>query len=149
MQGLPAEIVPLLAEFHPNSACSDEAIAEVERNLGCSFPYEYKQFLRYSNGGEGHVGKESYLILDSVEKLVEYNQAQNLAESRPGLVLFGSDGGGTYFAFDMADPNIRVMAFDPVSASPEDQWFVGRDFWDFLKRLDQFVSGIDWNNLGK
>lgn len=146
MQGIPAEIVPLLAEFQLRSACNVEVLAEVERQLGYSFPSEYRQFLSFSNGGEGLLGNESYLVLDPVEELVEYNDAQNLSESRPGLVLFGSDGGGTYFAFDMANPGKPVVAFDPVSASPEDQWFAGRNFWDFLKRLDQVVSGIDWND---
>ncbi|MEZ5991956.1 MAG: SMI1/KNR4 family protein [Planctomycetota bacterium] len=146
MGSLPPDIEPLLSGFNKNPPCASAKLATVEQSFGTAFPVEYQQFMATSNGGEGSIGAESYLILDPVERLKEYNLDYQVAENWPGLVLIGSDGGGMGFAFDVRDPAMPMVAFDFTSISPEDRWFVGATFWEFLMRLGRFTCGIDWDN---
>ncbi|WP_271754793.1 SMI1/KNR4 family protein [Cohnella sp. JJ-181] len=74
-------------------------IFETESKLGAKFPSDYKELIVQSNGAEGTVGN-SYLQLWAIEELVELNEGYAVKEFAEGLVIFGSDGGGTAYAFD-------------------------------------------------
>jgi len=52
-----------------------------------------------ANGGEGFIG-ENHLILWAAEELAQFNNEYEAQDYAPGLVLFGSDGGGEGYAFD-------------------------------------------------
>jgi hypothetical protein len=67
---------------------------------GTRLPDEYLEFLRISDGIEGFIGKNSYVIFWPLEELLELNKAYQVNEYAPGLFLFGSDGGGEAYAFD-------------------------------------------------
>jgi hypothetical protein len=85
-----------------------QAIIDVENKLGIEFPIDYKEFLLFSNGCEGSIG-ESYICIWPIEELIEANEASEVDEYTPGLVLFGSDGGGEAFAFDMRNNNKKYI----------------------------------------
>lgn len=89
----------LLKEFAAKDGAKEDVIAEVESALQWSFPTDYKEFFEKINGGEGFIG-ENYLILWAVEELVQFNNEYEVQDYAPGLVLFGSDGGGEGYAFD-------------------------------------------------
>ena len=146
MGRMPADVEPLLSEFNLNPLCDSVVLSHAEKSLGVSFPPEYREFLLHANGGEGIVGGESYLILDRAEDLVDFHVRAKMPDLFPGFVAIGTDGGGTGFAFDFANSVTRIVAYDPVSSSPEDRWFVGASFWEFLKRLARITCGIDWDN---
>jgi hypothetical protein len=103
-------------EFSRSPGASEEKLRETERSLAFPLPEDYCRFLRFSNGGEGFVGR-SYLILWAVEDLAQFNKEYQVQDYAPGLFLFGSNGGGEGFAFDT-----RVTPF-PVVRVP----FVGMD----------------------
>jgi hypothetical protein len=102
----------LFANFKANPPASRDAVARCEASLGFSLPPDYTQALRQMNGGEGFIGK-NYLVLWSVEEFVKMNTGTYFAEAAPGLLVFGSDGGGEAFAFDTrsAPPPIVVAPF--------------------------------------
>jgi SMI1/KNR4 family protein SUKH-1 len=70
------------------------------------------QFWQRRNGGEGFIGQH-YVMLWSVEDFIEMNTGTYFAEAAPGLVVFGSDGGGEAFGFDTrsAPPPIVVAPY--------------------------------------
>jgi hypothetical protein len=63
-------------------------------------PEDYLDFLRKSNGAEGFIG-DHYLILHAAEEIEPINLAAEIADSAPGLVIFGSNGGAKSYAFDL------------------------------------------------
>lgn len=89
----------LLAEFELKEKAQESVILDAETKLHWALPVEYRAFLLKANGGEGFVG-DNYLILWGVEELAQFNQEYQVEEYAPGLILFGSDGGGEGFAFD-------------------------------------------------
>jgi hypothetical protein len=129
-----AEKERLFAKFNGNPPSGAPAIRQFEIESGVRLPDDYAQFLQQVNGGEGFVGN-AYVILWRVEELLEMNRAYQVAEYAPGLFLFGSDGGGEAFAFDIrsdAKPIVSVpfVGMDLNLARP-----VARDFKTFLEEL--------------
>jgi cell wall assembly regulator SMI1 len=53
------------------------------------------------NGGEGWVGDGGYLILWKLDQLASLNAAYETQTYAPGLLIFGSSGGGDAYAFDL------------------------------------------------
>src|SRR5262245_52553644 len=87
------QITKLTANLHLNSGASKDLVKEIQSKLGNSLPKEYVDFMTQSNGAEGNVGN-SYLVLWPLEEIGPLNEAYEVDEYAPGLLLFGSDGGG-------------------------------------------------------
>ncbi|QEX18343.1 hypothetical protein FRZ44_36480 [Hypericibacter terrae] len=112
----PEDRKSLLVDFNGNPPATPASLRLFEMTAGLALPQDYVDFLRYENGGEGFIGS-AYLILWRVEELLELNRAYQVTDYAPGLLLFGSDGGGEAFAFD------RRSDIAPVVLVP----FVGMD----------------------
>jgi hypothetical protein len=100
----------LLAEFNGNPPLDVSSFQKLESDAGFRLPEDYAQSLQQMNGGEGFIGN-AYLILWRADDLIELNKAYEVADYASGLFLFGSDGGGEAFAFDMrteAKPIVSV-----------------------------------------
>jgi hypothetical protein len=121
--------------FAPNLGVPEHALDAVLRALSVELPLDYKEFLRVSNGGEGFLGR-NYVRLWKAEELKPMNAGYGVAQFAPGLLLFGTDGGGEAFAFDtQAHPwtVVRVPFIgmgDPQCAMP-----LGRSFREFLENI--------------
>ena len=92
-----------------NAGAGSVALGELVSSYS-GLPTDYLDFLARSNGGEGFVGRE-YLILWKAEEIVTFNSDYQVAEFAPGIILFGSSGGGEGYAFDareMKFPVVRV-----------------------------------------
>ena len=59
-------------------------------------PADLRAFLEQHDGGRGKVGKQP-LVLWSAEQIATEAQSQEVSLSTPGLLLFGTDGGGEGF----------------------------------------------------
>lgn len=118
-----------------NPGASDDVLRAAVRDLKAELPPDYTEFLRTSNGGEGFVGK-SYIALWRAEELKTLNDSYEVAQFAPGLLLFGSDGGGEAYAFDTRESPwviVRVPFIgiaDAQSAIP-----LNRSFVEFLQNL--------------
>src|SRR5690242_4867217 len=109
-------------------------IAESERKLGLKLPAEYVEFLKYSNGGEGFIGENAYVRLWPVEKLSEMNRSYEVVKDAPGLLIFGSNGGGEAYGFDMRVPQPPVVQVPFIGMAWDVAWAAGKSFDDFLKQ---------------
>lgn len=99
-----------LNHFNGTTPASDDVIQKFEQSSGLLLPDDYVAFLRESNGGEGFIGENAYLILWPVEQLLELNTAYQVQEYAPGLLFFGSDGGGEAYAFDTRMAELPVVS---------------------------------------
>jgi hypothetical protein len=108
--------------WHLHVGASDEELRDAMASMVCPLPHEYTQFLRKHNGGEGFVG-DNYLVLWRAEELGTFNREYEVKHHAPGLLLFGSNGGGEGYGFDtrVADmPIVRVpfIGMDLQNATP-------------------------------
>ena len=125
----------LLASLNKQSGASDAVIAEGGRQLNLKLPEEYIEFLKLSNGGEGFIGKNSYVILWGVDELASLNQSYEVQQYAPGFLIFGSNGGGEAYGFDTRTatwPVVQIpfVGMDWTLAQP-----LGGSFNDFLETL--------------
>ena len=129
------EIQHFLTHMNLNASASDREIEELEAALGRQLPPDYTEFLRIGNGGEGFIGDAVYAILWRCGELIEINEAYQVQQRAPGLLAFGSDGGGEGFGFDTRQivwPVVQVpwIGMDWTTAIP-----LGESFTRFLKTL--------------
>lgn len=117
-----------------NSPASKELIKEVETKLGVRFSEQYVEFMLESNGAEGTIG-ESYLAMWAIEQIVPLNEEYAVDEFTPGLVYFGSDGGGMAYAFDKRDDRMPIVEFPFESIHIKDAKVCGKTFLEFLEYL--------------
>ncbi|GGJ90870.1 hypothetical protein GCM10007426_20070 [Alloalcanivorax dieselolei] len=124
----------LWSEFTKEKGASQDKITRLENRIGIDFPEDYLEFLRVSNGGEGFVGCH-YLVLWKAEELEEFNDDYEVNENAPGIFLFGSDGGGEGFGFDLRSKPYRVLQVPFIGMSVQDAKPVADGFSHFIERL--------------
>lgn len=117
-----------------NPPATSAEIKEAECAIGQTLPDQYIEFIKTANGGEGPIGKEGYLQLWSVSDLKPLNDAYEIAEFAPGLLLFGSNGGGTGYAFDERDA-MEVVDVPFIGLSRSETRKIGASFAAFLDQL--------------
>jgi hypothetical protein len=110
-------------------------LREVERTFGISFPSQYVDFMTKSNGAEGFVGLNSYLMLWPVEEIVSLNKGYPVHKFAPGLVLFGSDGGGMAYAFDARSRTMPIVTIPFIGLDIKEAKLCGYTFVEFLEYL--------------
>ncbi len=120
----------------------ESAIQALVEQSGVDLPQEYLAFLRFSNGGDGHISVEpGWFQIWPAEEVVETNQFFELEEELPGFFGFGSNGGGEMLAFDMRGPQpwpIVMVPFGPLEAE-----FAVRIADDFLAFADAIGRKLD------
>lgn len=119
--------------FHCNEPTTTLLIRQFESQSGVSLPKDFAEFLCCANGGEGFIGNGAYVILWRLEDLLRLNQAYQVEEYAPGLFLFGSDGGGEAFGFDMRQKYNQIVSVP----------FVGMSLSDIRPVADTFTSFVD------
>lgn len=100
----------ILKNWQLNAGATADSISSAVASLGRHLPPDYVQFLKEHDGGEGFIG-DNYLILWKIEELNPFNREYEVEQYAPGILLFGSDGGGEGYGFDTRDaamPIIRV-----------------------------------------
>ncbi len=124
--------MPSSGAFRGNPGASNAVIAAAERALGVQLPEAYKNFLREHDGGVGVLGQD-YVDLWSAGDLSERQSGYEVSTYAPGLLLFGSDGGGEAFAFDTRAEPWAVVRAPFVGMSLDDCVPVARTFDEFLR----------------
>jgi hypothetical protein len=99
----------ILSRFNRNPGATSWAINQLKEDLGLQLPDDYISFLRDTNGGEGFIGPNAYIVLWRAEDLGPMNKAYQVNSYAPGLLLFGSDGGGEAFAFDVTAEGMPIV----------------------------------------
>lgn len=130
----PERLEELLRRFQTNRPAHDGDIDAFEHETGIKLPSQYREFLKLTGGGEGFIGSNSYAMLWKVEDLLRFNREYEVHEYAPGLLLFGSSGGGEAFAFDL-----RSGGTQPVVSVP----FVGMDLSEIVHLADTFDGFLE------
>jgi len=100
-----------------NAAAPAELLENIELAIGRSLPRDYVAFLRTHSGGEGPTGRCDYLIVFRAEELLDLNRSYGINEYVPGLFLFGSDGCGEAFCFDMRQGSMPIVSVPWIGMS--------------------------------
>lgn len=130
-----ADMRRFLDGLNREAGATDTAIAESENRLRRKLPTEYIDFLKLTNGGEGFVGKNSYVMLWPIGDLPSMNQSYEVEKYVPGLVIFGSDGGGEAYGFDTRSAEWPIVQVPFVGMAWSVAQPMGASFHDFLERL--------------
>jgi len=124
----------LLHDFRTNGAASPDSLDAVERHEAIRLPADYREVMARTDGGEGFIGTH-YLRLWRVAELLPFNRDYVVAQQAPGLLLFGSDGGGESFAFDTRGGEMTVVMAPFIVLSLADAIKVATNFTELLMRM--------------
>lgn len=127
----------IFSKFRGKTPLVSAEIEQFESVAGFSLPAAYVRFLRRHNGGEGFIGQNSYIILWKLGELAEMNAAYHVSEFAPGLFIFGSDGGGEAYAFDVRTSAMPIVSVPFVGMDLSLAQVVALDFNDFLATLSE------------
>jgi hypothetical protein len=112
----------------------EAAIRDACRTLSLEPPPDYIAAMQYTDGGEGFI-RQSYLHLYSVGELLRLNAAYRVDEFAPGIVIFGSTGGGEAFGFDKRQTLVEIVEMPFIPMVCRDLKRLGRTFTEFLQAL--------------
>lgn len=87
-----------VASFVKRPPATEAELAKLRAALPSPLPDDWLAVLRAMNGGEGYVG-EDFVRLYSIEQVLKVKETLAPVEV-PGIVLVGSTGGGTAYAYD-------------------------------------------------
>jgi len=131
----PSEWERFCSGLRLTSPAEASQIQKAEQEIGSPLPNEYKEFLTKTNGAEGALGENAYVMLWSVEDLRRLNEAYQVAIYAPGYLIFGSDGGGEAFAFDLQSKSRSIVMIPFVGMSRDLARPMATGFWQFLDKL--------------
>ena len=124
----------LLNEFVSTFESKEDDVLAVEKEYDTTLPSDYRSFLTTRGGGEGFVG-EQYVILWSAKEIVPFNHGYEVKEYAPGLLLFGSNGGGEGFAFDLRKQCADIVIVPFVGMDLAQARSISSTFTGFLNKL--------------
>lgn len=117
-------------------------------------PSDYVEALYFSNGGEGFI-QQSYFRLYSLEELLALNKAYQVKSFAPGLVIFGSNGGGEAYGFDTRQVPLEIVQIPFIPMDFQYAKPLGKNFLEFLHALEEMDQGdgslpqIEMSAVGK
>jgi hypothetical protein len=127
-------IQDLLKDWQLNEGASSAGTRAALAELGRPLPPDYLQFMERQNGGEGFIGR-NYLILWRIEELATFNREYEVEQYAPGIVLFGSDGGGEGYGFDVRTTAMPIVRIPFIGMAPQYASPVAGTFSDLLVEL--------------
>lgn len=134
----------LSAPFDLRTAASGAEISELRRQFPAGISSDYFDFLQIGNGGCGDVGSGDYAMFWGSDEIPTYNLEYETNTHAPGLILFGSNGGGEAFAFHSSKEALTVGIVPFVGLSLLEYRPMARSFSEFLELLS---SGVDYENV--
>lgn len=135
------ELVSLLSKQAGNSRNPTDAadLAKLTATFG-TLPEDYEAILTYSNGISIY-GKATPFILFSIREVLALHREHDLYEYIPQSLVFGSDGGGTLYCFDLRPGMDKRVFFirEEYSRSDPDAYeqltFQGSTLTDLIQRI--------------
>jgi hypothetical protein len=120
-----------LLDFPAEPGAPTETLAQLISISGVTLPADYLNVLAEMNGGEGFVGR-NYLVLWKAEELVQFNIEYELDKYAPGLLLFGSNGGGEGFGFDTRSGDYEIVMVPLIGMELKYAHYLADSFLQFL-----------------
>lgn len=132
-------IEQLVSGLETRPGASQDAIDSLCDCLCIRPPNQYLDFLRWSDGGEGWIGdrQNSYLIIYSIEEAIAARGHFLEAGAPDWVVLFGSSGGGSGYAFDARTESMPIIETDWCFEVTERRGSTFLEFLEFLASEDR------------
>ncbi len=131
-------IEELLEHFSGNNPAPAEDLASLQqhfRAFGKELPSDLREVLEASDGAEGFVNR-NYLMLWGAAEIIACHKAYDVDVYAPGLILFGSSGGGEAYAYDIRQASgMPVVKVPFVGMSLEYADVLAPTFTEFLESL--------------
>lgn len=124
----------VMEDMQFNMGVSEDCLRNIESSLAWSLPLDYVNFLRSHDGGEGFIG-DNYLILWKAEELIVFNYEYEVEQYAPGIFLFGTNGGGDGYGFDVRDEAMPVVRVPFIGMDLRYARLVSMSFCDFINTL--------------
>ena len=109
-------MIPENREWFRLDGASPSVLKTLQSAAGGTLPQVYLDLLAFSNGGEGPFGAQpGWLVLSSAEEAARTWSDEVYAKFFPGYFVFGSNGAGEAFAFDLnlrGGMGERIVHFD-------------------------------------
>ena len=83
-------------------AATPDDLAALEAAFETELPSDYAAVLRFSNGGSLYGFQQPVILYHPVTVLALYREF-DFYEAIPRSIIFGGDGGGTIYVFDLRD----------------------------------------------
>ena len=99
--------------------------------------------MQQSDGGEGFIGL-AYVIFWRLGELLEMNNGYQVEKYAPGLLLFGSDGGGEAFAFDTTQKGVTIGIVPFIGMCVEEYCPIAETFLAFLNEV---AAGLNYDEI--
>lgn len=123
-----------LIDFLPLPSEDSSIILEVIKELNFNIPQDYIDFLSEVDGGEGAIGRNSYLILWPSRDLLTNNADYNTASFAHDYFLIGQDAADTAYGIKKSDGMIYEFGFlADLKTDPAE--FCGITFLEFIRCL--------------
>lgn len=129
------DYIEYMKDMELGKPTSEDAFNKLEKDLQTALPGEYRQFMVEHNGAEGAIGERNYLVIWPIEEIFELNEAYGVSEFTPGLIYFGSDGGGIAYAFDKRVIPFNIVKFPFDTIHIEDSQYIANSFSEFIKKM--------------
>ncbi len=113
----------------------EKLIKDIENRFDVKLPQDYIDYMIENNGYVGIIN-EDYVDIWELESITLQNERYDSEEFYPGLVLFGSDGGGEAYAFDKNN-NMNIVDV-PFIGDENDIIVVSKSFNEFLEKLRNY-----------
>jgi hypothetical protein len=124
----------LTAAMDKAGSVSEVFVEEILAGFDFTPPADYLAFILNHDGAEGVVNK-SYLQILPIQDLAKYNKMYEADKYAAGYFIFGSNLGGTAYAFDKKGD--KIVGFELVDMISGEMQVLGTDFSSFLKTLSE------------
>ena len=130
-----SRVEEVVGQIGAHEGASNAALQELGEWAKGRLPDWYLSFLRRCNGAEGALSVSSYIALWRAEDVADLNSGYAVDEFVPGLILFGTDGGNTGYAFDSRGSALRVVEVPLLGMALEEVTDIASDLEEFFEVL--------------
>jgi hypothetical protein len=128
----------LLSQFTGNTPAPAESLTSLEQHFGKfgkKMPADLREVLEASDGAEGSINKH-YPMLWGAAEIIECDKSCEVDLYAPGLILFGSNGGGEAYGFDTRPSDgMPVVKVPFIGMALEYANVEAPTFTEFLEKL--------------
>ena len=117
----------------------EKALGELQRAVRIELPADYLEFLRWTNGADGDIGR-NYVQVWSAEEIT--SDPYPFEEFVPGLLFIAGDGGAALFGFDSRIHPMPIVITHHDDLDLEYLVVAAPSFTAFL----EFLTKQDWND---
>lgn len=127
-------LIEFFKKMDLNPPTTRQIIDYVQAQLSFKLPDDYIEFMLHANGAEGRFGN-SYMQIWCVENIIPWTKECEINLYIPGILVFGSSGGGMDYAFDYRKNDIKIIEIPDDSIHIEESCIYGNNFCSFLQYI--------------